>query len=139
MSPLGSVQALPNARWMCPLSMHVLELYGICLDGDNLIRQGNQADLCTTQLYLNLINSPCRSFGSSQLLIRVASPESDYIQLMNHVGFPRNDSNQLLTQAKNIDSESTPDSAQRCMDARHWFGFICAQLSFSKFDRGPAE
>ena len=96
------------------------------------IRQGKQADMCTTQLRLNLINSPSRSFGSSQHLIRVTSPEIDLIQFMTHVGFQRNDSNQLVTEAKNIDFESAPDSALRWMDAWHWFDFICAQLTFFK-------
>ena len=50
-------------------------------------------------------------------MLQVASPEIESIQLMAQVGFPRNDLNQLVTQAKIIDSESTHDSALRCMDA----------------------
>ena len=43
-------------------------------------------------------------------------PEIDLIQLKTHMGFPRNGSNQLVTEANNIDSESTDDSVLRCID-----------------------
>ena len=37
----------------------------------------------------------------------MASPEIESIQLMTQMGFPRNDPNKLVTQARIIDSEST--------------------------------
>ena len=49
----------------------------------------------------------------------------------------RNDLIQLVAQAKNIDSESTYDSAPRYVAAWNWFDFILTQLTFSK--PGPAE
>ena len=52
-------------------------------------------------------------------------------------GFPRNDLNQLMAQAKNIDSESTHDSALRCRDSWNWSVFSHTQLVFSKLS--PAE
>ena len=70
-------------------------------------------------------------------MIQVASPEIESIQLMAQVGFPRNYLNQTRDLSENIDSESTQDSALRCMDAWNWFAFIRTQLAFSKLD--PAE
>ena len=57
------------------------------------IRSGKQADMGTAKLYWNLFNSPCvfidKSLGLIQLMIQVASEETELIQPHDSSGFPK--------------------------------------------------
>ena len=57
-------------------------------------------------------------------MIQSASPETESFQLMTQFTRVLCDSNQLVTQAKNIDSESKHESALIYMEAGKWFDFI---------------
>ena len=98
----------------------------------------SHAELGTTQLHLKRTDSPCESLGSMHLMPQVAFPfpGTESIQFMTYFSpsaLTRIECIQLISEAKNIYSQSTHDST---LSYAHWnkFDFICTRVAFSKLN-----
>ena len=61
-----------------------------------------QADMGTTQLYLNRINSNCQRFELIELMTQLVYPGIESIQLITQVGFSGNNLNEPMINPKSL-------------------------------------
>ena len=132
-----------SAKSPSDVSLRISKLYGFCQTGAtewyDIRKTGQVGRLVYDPALLESNQLALPKFWIKSTPNSSGFPRNWFNSTHSSYGFPRNGSNQLVTQANNIYSESTHDSVLRWIDVWHWFEYICAQLTFSKCDAGPAE